>query len=468
MSKYWSWGKNSSGKNKNVDDYDDYDYGYSRRGSTTRRTSYSDWNWGTWGTTNTVEDDDEDIFIKSHPNYFTPSQQDISWKIADYKDDTARNRNTIREFARYFYHRMIDEKDYFKEKYGTPESLDEHEIAALEQKKQQYESLWDKFIPGYTPLEQAIALFNELKRQAEKDGKGMKEMTDEKMSERIVGMDFHEDVFKDPIFNELLEMQELSRTNKIEVLNMISMIENLGSQFKIEKEITEKRAQNSRLVSKKIMRDYSELHMIDLYQRLMPTFNTKLLTKDLIINTPIQKTEHKQKIIIIIDYSGSMSMPEKQKWVLALMIDRLKYVMKEEAEVFFSFFVNNPNQLKFFHLYNRESVLKFWAQFSTRPNGGDTDIGAMIGKIKEQIEDKHRLCNLGIDLSQEKPEILIINDGQDCIKTTGFVYKTNAITVVDHENEELKNLCLQNDGKYVYANNSQVVTYDKGGKLIMK
>ena len=87
MSKYWSWGKNSSGKNKNVDDYDDYDYGYSRRGSTTRRTSYSDWNWGTWGTTNTVEDDDEDIFIKSHPNYFTPSQQDISWKIADYKDD---------------------------------------------------------------------------------------------------------------------------------------------------------------------------------------------------------------------------------------------------------------------------------------------------------------------------------------------------------------------------------------------
>ena len=465
--KYWDWGhKTSSKEDKYYDDYnDDWGYGstYKKKG---KSINYSDWNWGTWGAASTVEDDDEDIFIKTHQNYFTPTQQEISWKL-QYQDDTAKNRNTIREFARYFYHRMIDEKDYFKEKYADPEKISEDEVGLFHHKKTQYEELWEKFIPGYTPLEQAVSLFTELKRQAEKDHKDLDKMTQEELTEKMSAMEFHEDIFKDPIFNELLDMQELSKNNKIEVLNMISMIENLGSQFKIEKEVTEKIAHNSRLIAKKVMRDYSQLHMVDLYQRLMPTFNTKLLTKDLIINTPIEKTEHKQKIIIIIDFSGSMSYPEKQKWVLALMIDRLKYVIKEEAEVFFSFFVNRPDQLRFTHLHNRESVMKFWTSFSTSPNGGDTDIGAMIERIKDEIENKHRLCNLDIDLSEERPEVLIINDGQDSIKTKGFTYKTNAITVVDHENEELKKLCIDNDGKYVYANNSSVVTYDKGGKLVM-
>lgn len=54
--------------------------------------------------------------------------------------------------------------------------------------------------------------------------------------------------------------------------------------------------------------------------------------------------------------------------------------------------------------------------------------------------------------------------GQDSVKTKGFTYKTNAITIVDSENQDLKKLCLENNGKYVYASSKGVRTYDIGNK----
>ncbi len=246
------------------------------------------------------------------------------------------------------------------------------------------------------------------------------------------------------------------------------MVKSLGSEFKIEKEIEEKRASNSHLTSKKMMRDYSELHQVDLYQRLMPTFNTKMLTKELVVTVPVDRTEHKQKIIMLVDYSGSMCTDEKQEWVVAVMVDRLRHAMKEEADVFFSFFVHDTERLQFTHLKDRESVMNFWTTFSTKPSGGDTRLGDMVNHIKNEIEVNHRLQNLNIDLSKDKPEILAINDGQDSVKTTKFTYKTNALTLIDSQNEELKKLCMQNDGKYVFIRSGgEITTFNKGGKQVL-
>lgn len=460
------------------DYYDEYGYGsYYSSGRGKSSGGYSRWNWGTYGYGNVEEDDDNDLFIKSHTGYFTPTSDDIGWKL-DRGENTKNNRDLIKEFSRFFYHKMIDEKEYFAEKYSDPTKLNEKEMSALAQKTEYYKALWDKFIPGYTPMEQAMSLYRELQRQKQEEknkrrqqGKPDKpeqgkegELADGDIEDLIHGLEFHEEIYNDPILNELLEMQDLAKTNKIEILNMISMIENLGSQFKIEKDVTEKLAHNSRLVSKKIMRDYSQLHQVDMYQRLLPHYRSKLLTKNLVVTVPIEKTEHKQKIIIMVDFSGSMNMHDKQKWVLAIMIDRLKYAIKEEAEIFFSFFVHRVEDLHFTHIYNRETALEFWSKFSTRPNGGDTYIGLMIDHVNNEINKHKRLHNLKVDLSEEKPEVLIINDGQDTIKTKAFSYKTNAVTLVDAENQELKELCIKNDGKYVYIGHHGVKTYDRGQK----
>jgi hypothetical protein len=62
------------------------------------------------------------------------------------------------------------------------------------------------------------------------------------------------------------------------------------------------------------------------------------------------------------------------------------------------------------------------------------------------------LFNLDVDLSKEKPEILIINDGDDTVKTDRLTWKTNAITI-GRKNSELENLCNQTDGKYILLEN---------------
>ena len=441
--------------------YGDYSGGYGGSyGKSYGGGNYGGWNWGTYGSsTLKEEEDDKDLYIKSHESYFTPTSDLIGDKL-HFQQNTASNRAIIKEYARFFYHRMIEQKDYLPEKYKDLNTLKEAEKEKVMQKTKYYEELWDKFVPGITPLEQALALFEELQRQNQQ----RKGATTEELEEvdRLDRVEFHEEIYKDPVFNELLEMQPLAKKHKMDILNKISMIKNLGSQFKIEKEITEKIVANSQLISKKIMRDYGQLHQVDLYQRLMPTFKSKLLTKSLVVNTPIDKTEHKQKIIMLLDYSGSMSVDEKQKWVLAILIDRLKYVMKEEAEIFFSYFVNEVSDLNFHHVFDRDSALKFWSTFSTRPNGGDTRLGDMINHINNEIKNRRKLHNLNVDLSEETPEILAINDGQDSVKTTGFTYKTNAITLVDSENPELKKLCIENDGKYVYISTKGTVkTYDK-------
>lgn len=164
-----------------------------------------------------------------------------------------------------------------------------------------------------------------------------------------------------------------------------------------------------------------------------------------------------------------MNDPSKQEWVNALLIDRLRYCIKEEAEVYFSYFIHETKDLKFFHIHNRKTAIEFWSTFSNDPNGGTTKIGDMVNYIKDQIEVKKKLHNLDIDLSLEKPEILIVNDGQDDVQTHKFEYKTNAITLVDSENEGLKKLSIETKGKYVYINHQETRMYSEGGgKQILK
>lgn len=450
MTKYRSF-------NNRYDDYDGYyDDGYNYRSS---------WSWGNFGSSFQQEDDDNNLSIKPNEGYFTPKSDEIKRKI-DRSCNSEENIKLIKEMSRFFYYRMLDEKDYFDEKFKDLSLLSEEEVNEFNTKKKFYEDLWDKYVPGYSPLEQAISIFNELV----KDKKGSKNpvIQIETLDKKGLEIKFDEDTIKDPILNELLDTNMFGTKFKSDILNKISLIKNLGSEFKIQKEIEEKIVPNSQIIAKKLMNDFSQIYNVDLYQRLLPNFDIKLLTKDLVVNVPVDRTDHKQKIIILVDYSGSMREDEKQKWVVALLVDRLKYCIKGECEVFFSYFVNDTSTLNFTHIYDRKTAIEFWTTFSTMPNGGDTQLGDMVNYIKDQIENKHQLCNLNVDLSKEKVEILSVNDGQDTIKTNNFTYKTNAISLMDCDNKELRELCLKNKGKYVFIDNNQITTYNEQSKQIIK
>ena len=447
-------------------------FDYSGRYSSGKKKSYSSWDddfsWGgNWGSSWSFDEDkDSDLCIKAHESYFTPKGVDIEARL-NWQDQTKTNKQLIKEMSRYFFYRMIDEKEYFEEKWADETKISEEEMPTYQAKKTFYEDLWEKFIPGETPLEKAIAVFKQLKEQQDGDTSGSKkkDLDPSKMDANAV--QFYQEIYEDPDMNELLDTNAFTKQIKNDVLAKLSLVKNLGSQFKVEKEIEEKIVANSSVITKKIMRDYSQLGMLDLYQKMLPTFNLKLLSKDLIVNVPVDRTEHKQKIIIILDFSGSMCDGEKQEWVTAILVDRLRYAMKEEAEIFFSYFVHDPDRLLFTHCKDRKSVLNFWQRFSHSPNGGTTDIQAMVTRIGQEI-DKGKLMNLNIDLREEKPEILIINDGQDHVSNDDFKYKSNAISVIDGPNTGLKNLCVKNNGKYVHTSAKTVRTWSTEGEQVLK
>jgi uncharacterized protein with von Willebrand factor type A (vWA) domain len=318
--------------------------------------------------------------------------------------------------------------------------------------------VYEQYVPGFTPLEQAIAIYLKLK---ESPGKQKDDDDDDEETDTSKAFDFDRSLYSDPNINEQLDLNELSKDKKMEIMNHISLVGKFGNEFKVEKEISEKIVANSDQYSTMIMRDYAQIHIMPLYQKMFPNFRTKFLTKDLTVNVPVDRKEQIQKIIILLDYSGSMWEEQKQIWVNAILIDRFKYVMRGEAEVFFSYFVHDPEQLEFKHIKDREDVIAFWQTFSNEPNGGGTEIGDMVNYVANEINDR-KLHNLDIDLSEEKPEILIINDGQDSINTEKFPYKVNAISLMQFS-DELRDLCLETDGKQIKVTEElEVFSYAKG------
>jgi len=398
--------------------------------------SYS-WDYGS-------SDNNEDLVVKDPVNYLTPTTAEIRKKVRAPKQASV---DTIKELARVCYFKMIDEKEYLIERYADYDNLSDEDKGAIAQKKSLYDSIYDQFIPGFSPLEQAISIYLKLQNKDKEHGEKGEDDTD-----MTKGLDFDRELYSDPTINEQLDLNELSKNRKMEIMNHLSLVGQFGSEFKVEKEISEKIVANSDQYSTMIMRDYSQIHMMNLMQKVYPNFRTKFLNKDLTVSVPVDRKEQIQKIVIILDYSGSMDETEKQVWVNAILIDRFRYVMKGEAEVFFSYFVYDTDELDFQHIKNREDVINFWQTFSNDPNGGCTAVGDMVEHIANEIQSG-RLCNLDVNLSEEKPEILVINDGQDSIGTDAFPYKVNAVSLMEFS-DELKDLCLATDGKQIE------VTYD--------
>lgn len=450
------------------DGYDDY-YGSRYAPTYTPTKSTGGWKskysgggwsksgWGSfsfsWGDT----DNNDDLFVKDPVNYLTPTTSEIRKKVHAPKQTSV---DTIKELARVCYFKMIDDRDFVAEQFVDSEDEEHRARKAL------YDSIFEQYIPGFSPLEQAISIFLKMKSGKEYSENGKRDDDDDLDMKK--GLDFDRQLYSDPTINEQLDLNDLSRDRKMEIMNHLSLVGQFGSEFKVEKEISEKIVANSDEYSTMIMRDYSQIHMMNLMQKVYPNFRSKFLTKDLTVSVPVDRKEQIQKIIIILDYSGSMDYDTKQIWVNAILIDRFRYVMKGEAEVFFSYFVDSVNDLEFQHIKDRDDVIAFWQTFSNNPNGGMTEVGDMVQHISEEIT-RGKLCNLDVNLSEEKPEILVINDGQDSIGTDKFPYKVNAVSLMSFSSE-LKDLCLNTGGKQIeVTEKNQVFTYSvEAGKQELK
>lgn len=420
-------------------------------------TRWSNWSFGTFLSMD--NDDNKNMFVKEPENYLTPTIAQIRAKTNYW---TSEDMKRIKELSRVCYLKMIDDPDYIHEEYEDPGCCN-ISISEWQKKKETYDNVYTTFIPGFTPLEQAIAVNHKIndilskeKRKGNKNTSGNPNRSYE----------FRRSDYADPLINKQLEMSWLNNAYKLDILNKISIMGDLGSQFKVERDIGEHEVGYSDLHKTKLMSSYDQIRMIDMYQRMLHGYNLKFLTKSLTVDVPIKNSERKQKIVILLDYSGSMDYTAKQIWVNSILIDRFRYVMKGEAEVFFSYFVSNTDFLKFKHIKNEEDVEQFWKTFSNSPNGSYTNIGRNVTYVAEQIKSDN-FFNLGVNLSKELPEILIINDGEDEVGYDSFPYKVNAISLMMFS-KELKKLCVASGGKQVMINkNESIEAYSSNGKEII-
>jgi hypothetical protein len=455
-------GKMYSNRNKKTKYWDDYQkpkIGYVIPERKVHHFVASSWSNYSFGFIVREDDDNSALYIKEPESYLTPTSNQIGLKVAAYN---RQKIDLVKCLARVCYLKMIGDKDYvsdFHKKGGkyvgtiTEEHLKQHITL--------YDNIYNTYVPGYSPLDQACAIYMEYEDfLANQRKKGYKEND----VRSIFSPSFKRDDYTNPILNKLTDKSRYGKHRPIRILNKISIIGNMGLQFDVKKEVGLKVVPSSIHFKKQLMTSFSQVENIDVYQRVLPNFNLKFLSKDLFVNVPVVNSEKKQKLIIIVDYSGSMDYQSKQEWVTAILIDRLRYVITGDAEIFFSFFVSNPSDLYFTHLKNEQDVESFWKFFSTSPHGSMTNMGRIVEYISEQVS-AGKLHNLQIDLSEEKPEILIINDGQDSVNVNAFPYKVNAISIETKSNQ-LKKLCVKSGGRQVFIDSvNNVESYSSEGRV---
>lgn len=358
------------------------------------------------------------LVVKEHDFYYTPSLSYLK-RVLEANNLSTQNGEFFQELTRFFSHQSFNSRDYINPIYEDLSKLNERKQQEVGKKLQIFEEMYDKYIPGYTPTEKALFFLQYFKEKYQEEdveqslNKGdITEIMDD-FIDNLPG----KDVWENPYLEKLVTKKNFKDFKTlIPILNKISQIDSFGKSFEVRKKVTEKRVQNSVRKKMKRLHTFEEIINIPLYQMMYPDFSLRMAKKELIVNTPVEPEIKKQKILIVIDDSGSMNETFKKDWVTAILANRLQYAMKKECEVFVSLFEtrNTVKSYKWYHIYDEESALKFWDTFNYNPHGGGTDVSGVIDEISKEILTNKKLFNINQDLSIEKPEILVVNDKQNC------------------------------------------------------
>jgi hypothetical protein len=175
--------------------------------------SFYDWSkyysYMSWGD---ETDTNDDLIVKDPITYQTPTKKDIKDRLKYIRQD--ETFNLIKELSRVCYLKMFGDKDFLHENFQDESSVEEDKRGEWKKKKELFENIYDTFIPGYTPLEQAIAIYLKLDSGNEsEDGISLENCDNEDLS-----LEFNRELYTDPTINEQLEFNELSKKYKIEII----------------------------------------------------------------------------------------------------------------------------------------------------------------------------------------------------------------------------------------------------------
>ena len=192
-----------------------------------------------------------------------------------------------------------------------------------------------------------------------------------------------------------------------------------------------------------LMREFSQITSLKpLSQAVMPMFDYKLATKQLVVSQKVKVINQKQLLYLLIDESGSMNNPDRIGYVLAVVLNRLEAVKNGEAVLYISLFddvIKEPTKIE-----TEAEALDFYKKFRRfKPKGDGTKIDQAIRYAVEHI-------NNSID-GLTQPQIAIVTDGEDSvtIKKGEMQGITLNYVAIKSENADLKELCHQTGGAFI-------------------
>lgn len=224
--------------------------------------------------------------------------------------------------------------------------------------------------------------------------------------------------------------------------NQMKILENmaiLSSRGKIKS--------RKKALSQKIspMSEYGEVAaMTNISNIALPTFGYKFATKQVLVKQAQQA--NKQMLVLLIDDSGSMNCSEKINWIWALLYNRLDAVIANKAVLYIGMFLNRLDETNIIKVENKADAMRLIKRkWFPRLGGGGTDIGHAVETACAAIK---RGKFGGHDLKGEKPEIVVINDGQDHVNAS---YKPDVIThgfILGDDNDGMKGMIKNCGGHY--------------------
>ena len=197
------------------------------------------------------------------------------------------------------------------------------------------------------------------------------------------------------------------------------------------------------------MEEFSEVTHASIIERAMPNFTHKLSKKDLAVQRRYESQSLSQDIIILLDDSGSMRERAKINWVTALFLNRLEENKKGHCNIYISTFEDTVDGFQKLELKEGQTIFDLVAKTASFGRGG-TDIEEAVSETIRQIKSGSLIGidNKPIELNGIKPEILVINDGQDRINPKYHPdIALNTFCLFQH-NEELKNISNRSGGQY--------------------
>lgn len=242
-----------------------------------------------------------------------------------------------------------------------------------------------------------------------------------------------------PTASPEMEVNNLSRSQ----VEMIEKLAILNSKGKIKA-----RAELPKIEPQQMTEYGQATQLANLSAMAMPTYKYKLAVKDLVVNRRIQP--NKQSLVMLIDVSGSMCSTRKQLWVQALLLNRLQAVVDNKAELVLVPFERKVyvDSIECFRTANDVYTSRGWKskfyEFYDTP-GGATFIDQVLTWVHQSI-DKGMIGK--VKLLGERPQVVIINDGEDNINPS---YKTKYPTsafILGTENRNLKHVVTSSGGIY--------------------